>query len=144
MDILNKRKRTALSASGADKAVGRSFFETFAPYYRGLAQTVVLEKVYRAYQPKKYKRTLNLLNSVAFQKETQSKYVLQVSLDPILKLRKPVKGQSFYPMLVIRGIPQIEGYPKRDFYYGQDGWLGTFKKRFKHDFYEHTVKRHLK
>lgn len=122
---------------------GLSFLQRHQSDYRAAAQGIVQSEVYQSYTPKKYKRTYNLLNSIQFNQIAQGLFRLEVALNPQLRMVRP-KGNEYYPILVIKGVTStypVPGYPKRDFYYGVNGWMDRFRNRFVNDFYDSVVRK---
>ena len=125
--------------------LGRPFVSKKMGTYRIQAQKIVLDQVYRKYTPKKYNRTFNLLKAIHFKQESKNLLRLEVTLGNELRMVRP-KGNEFYPILVIKGVTStypVKGYPKRDFYYSDGGWLSHFQKKFTKDYYNSVVRRLL-
>jgi len=117
--------------------LGTSFLSKKMGRYRHQAQKIVLDRVYHAYTPKRDNRTYNLLKAIHFNPISKDRFRLEVKLGPELRMVSP-KGNTYYPMLVIKGVTStypVPGYPKRDFYYSQEGWLNHFKQNFGGDVY---------
>jgi len=121
---------------------GSPFLQRHQSGYRAAAQGIVQEEVYQRYIPKVYTRTYNLLNAIQFNQVSKSLFRLEVVLGPELRMVSP-KGNEYYPMLAIKGVTSaypVPGYPKRDFYYGANGWVGRFRSKFAGDFYNAVVR----
>jgi hypothetical protein len=125
----------------------RSFLNQKRTEYRTRAQEIVLDEVYRAYQPKEYQRTFNLFNAVLVSQLDRHKFTLHIPLTNSLEMDRPNSNHQYYPMLVIEGITSVypvEGYPRRDFYYSPSGWLNVFGKRFSSDYYKAVIRGMLR
>ena len=120
----------------------KEFLKTYRQPYRTTAQEIVMSQVYNAYTPKTYKRTWKLFKAVKIVSEDNRHFAIAISLTSDLEMDTPNNRHRYYPILVILGITSkypVEGYPKRNWYTGPDGWVLTFKGKFASDFHAYIL-----
>ncbi len=146
--VLNRHRKLMEHFSNVQKSgTATPFLAKRKSDYRILAQTIVLNQVYMAYTPKKYRRTWQLFQAVDISQANNDSFAVEISLSESLKMVRPNSRHSYYPALVPLGITSIypvESYPPRDWYYNSDGWLEQFGAKFASDYYNTVVRENLR